>query len=141
MTLELDPTFAPSYRLLSLSYQGMDLFDEAIAENQRWGNLTGNKIKTDVALAQIYAAAGRKEDAEKIIEEVESGEVLGGNDYRGMAMVYAFLGQNDMAFKWLEKSFEKHEESLCSLKIDPKMDSLRSDPRFNLLLKKIGFED
>jgi adenylate cyclase len=46
-----------------------------------------------------------------------------------------------MAFKWLEKSFEKHEESLCSLKIDPKMDSLRSDPRFNLLLKKIGFED
>lgn len=141
MTLELDPNFVPSYRLLSLAYQGMGLFDEAIAENQRWGALTGNKVKTDVALAQIYAAAGRKEDAVKIIDEVESGEVLGGNDHRGMAMVYASLGENDMAIKWLEKSFDKHEESLCSLKIDPKMDPLRSDPRFSILLKKIGFED
>jgi len=141
MTLELDRNFVPAYRLLSLGYQGMRMFDEAIVENERWGELTGNKVKTDVALAQIYAAAGRKEDAEKILEEIESGEVLGGNDYRGMAMIYASLGKNDMAFKWLDKSFELHEESLCSLKIDPKMDPLRSDPRFNALLKKIGLEE
>ena len=50
----------------------MKMFDEAIAENQRWGELTGNKVKTDVALAQIYAAAGRKEDAEKIIMRIRS---------------------------------------------------------------------
>ena len=89
MTLELGPNFFPAYRLLSLAYQGMKMFDEAIAANQRWGELTGNKVKTDVALAQIYAAAGRKEDAEKIIAEVEAGKDLGGNDYRGMALVYA----------------------------------------------------
>ena len=140
MTLELDPNFVPAHRLLSLAYQGMKMFDEAIAANQRWGELTGNKVKTDVALAQIYAAAGRKEDAGKIIMEIEAGKDLGGNDYRGMALVYAALGENDMAFTWLEKSYEKHEESLCSLKIDPKMDPLRSDPRFNTLLKKIGLE-
>ena len=87
------------------------------------------------------AVAGRKEDAQKIIMEVEAGEVLGGNDYRGMAMVYAALGENGMAFKWLEKSYDKHEESLCSLKIDPKMDPLRSDQRFNTLLRKIGLEE
>ena len=115
----------------------MRMFDEAIAANQRWGELTGNKVKTDVALAQIYAAAGREEDARKIITRVE-GEALGGNDYRGMALVYTALGENDMAFSWLEKSYEKNEESLCSLKIDPKMDPLRSDPRFNTLLRKIG---
>ena len=140
MTLELDPSFVPAYRLLSLAYQGMGMFDEAIAENQRWGELTGNKVKTDVALAEIYAAAGRKEDAGKIIAEVEAGKDLSGNDYRGMALVYTALGENDMAFTWLEKSYEKHEEALCSLKIDPKMDPLRSDPRFNTLLKKIGLE-
>jgi hypothetical protein len=117
------------------------MFDEAINENKRWGELTGNTVKTDVALAQIYAAAGRKADAEKILEEIESGEVLGGNDYRGMALVYASLGINDMAFKWLNKSFELHEESLCSMKIDPKMDPLRSDPRFNALLQKIGLAE
>ena len=140
MTLELDVNFAPAHRLLSLANQGMKLFDEAIAENQRWGELTGNKIKTDVALAEIYAASGRKEDAGKIIAQIEAGKDLSGNDYRGMALVYAALGRNDMAFKWLEKSYEKHEESLCSLKIDPKMDPLRPDPRFKTLLKKIGLE-
>jgi len=140
MTLELDVNFAPAHRLLSLAYQGKRMFDKAISENQRWGELTGNKIKTDVALAEIYAVANKKEDASKIIAEVEAGKNLSGNDYRGMALVYAALGDNDIAFSWLEKSYEKHEESLCSLKIDPKMDPLRSDLRFNTMLKKIGLE-
>jgi TolB-like protein/class 3 adenylate cyclase/Tfp pilus assembly protein PilF len=140
MIFELDPNFVPAHRLLSLAYLGMSMYDEAIAANQRWGELTGNKVKTDVALAHILAAAGRKKDAQKIVEEVESGEVLGGNDYRGMALIYVALGEKDMAFSWLERSFEKHEESLCSLKIDPKMDPIRSDARFHTLLKKIGLE-
>jgi TolB-like protein len=140
LTLELEPNFVPAHRLLSLAYQGMRMFDEAIAENQRWGELTGNKVKTDVALAHIYAAGGRSQDAEKIIAEVKEENVLGGNDYREMALVYAALGKSDLALDWLEKSYQKHEESLCSLKVDPKMDPLRSDPRFNTLIEKIGLE-
>ena len=138
-TLELDAKFTPVYRLLSLAYQGKGMFNKAIAENQRWGELTGNKVKTEVALVQIYAAAGLKEEAGKLIKQIETGK-LGGNDYRGMATVYAALGDNDMAFDWLEKSYERREESLCSLKIDQKMDPLRSDPRFNDLLRRIGLE-
>lgn len=57
-----------------------------------------------------------------------------------MALVYTALGDIDNAFAWLEKSYEKHEESLCSLAVDPKLDILRSDSRFNNLLKKIGLE-
>ena len=56
-----------------------------------------------------------------------------------MALVYAALGENDMAFSWLEKSYEKHEESLCSLKIDPKMDPLRSDPTVQYIAKENRF--
>ena len=138
MTLQLDPGFVPAYRLLSLAFQGKGMFDRAIAENNHWGELTGNKVKTDVALAQIYATAGREEEARNLIEKAEADSILTGNDYRGMALVYIALGDNDKAFEWLEKSYEMHEESLCSLKIDPKMDPLRSDPRFNSMLKKIG---
>ena len=138
-TLDLDPNFVPVYRLLSLAYQGKGMFEKAIAENQRWGKLTGNKVKTDVALAHIYATAGRKDEARKIIENIEADD-LGGNDFRGMALAYTALGENDLAFDWLEKSYKMHEESLCSLKVDHKLDSLRSDPRFNILLKKIGLE-
>ncbi|HLG41097.1 MAG TPA: tetratricopeptide repeat protein, partial [Chitinophagaceae bacterium] len=138
ITLELDPNFVPAHRLLSLAYQGKGNIDEAIAENHRWGNGTKNKMKTDISLAQIYAAAGRKEEARKIIESFDIEKIRGGNDYRGMALIFAALGEIDKAFEWLDKSIEWHEESLCSLKIDPKLDSLRSDPRFEVLLNKVG---
>ena len=114
------------------------MFDRAIEANIRWGECTGNKIKTDVALAEIYALSGRNKDAEKIITDVEAGESIGSNDYRGMALVFLALGDTGMAFKWLEKSYLNHEESLCSIGIDTKWEPVRSDPRFKDLLRKIG---
>ncbi len=140
MTLELNPNFVPVYRLLSLAYQGLKMYDEAISQNQRWGELTGNKIKAEVSLAEIYAISGRKKEAENIIAGIESGKKLSANDHRGMAQLYAALGEVDNAFKWLEKSYQHHEEALCSMKIDPKMNSLRSDPRFKEMLEKIGLD-
>jgi hypothetical protein len=86
-------------------------------------------VKTEVSLYQIYAAAGQKKEIKKIISEVETGK-LSANDNRGVALIYAALGENDKAFYWLDKSYDMHEEALCSLKIDPKLDTLRSDPRF-----------
>jgi len=66
--------------------------------------------------------------------------------FRGLSLrerhraVYAALGENDSAFECLERSYKRHEEALLSLKVDPKVDPLRSDPRFVALLKKIGVE-
>ena len=137
-TLDLDPGFTPVHRLISLVYTGKGMFEEAIRENQRWGELTGNKIKTDVSLAHILASAGKKDEAKKIIEDAGIEKILSSNDYRGVALVYAALDDIDEAFEWLEKSYQKHEESLCSIGIDPKFDSLRDDPRFTSLMKKIG---
>lgn len=139
--LDLAPEFASAFRLLSLAYMAKGMFNQAISENQHWGTHTGNKVKTDVALSTIYASAGLKEDALKLIEKVKTDNLIAYNDYRGIALTYAALSMNDDAFSWLEKSFEHHEESLCSIKVDPKMDNLRADPRFNVLLKKIGLEN
>lgn len=138
LSLELDPSFISAHRLLSMCYQGLGKFDEAIAENERWGKLTRNEAKTKVSLAQIYAASGRKEDARKIIDEIGITYQLTGNDYRGMSMIYAALGETDTAFEWLELAFNRHEESLCSLKVDPKFDAIRDDPRFADLVRRIG---
>lgn len=141
ITKELDPDFAQAHRLLSMAYQGKGMYKEAIAENKIWSEKTGNKIKADVALAQIQAAAGNKEAARKIINHPDLETLLTGNDYRGIALVFSALGEKDKAFEWLEKSFEHHEESLCSLKIDPKFDPIRDDTRFNIFLKKIKLVD
>jgi tetratricopeptide (TPR) repeat protein len=137
-TLELDPGFVPVHRLLSLIYTGKGMYEEAIRENKRWGELTGNKVKTDVALAHILATAGRKDEAIKIIEDTGVENMLSSNDYRGVALVYTALEEKEAAFEWLEKSYERHEESLCSIGIDPKFDFIRNEPQFRELVKKIG---
>lgn len=137
-TSELDPNFAAVHRLLSLAYEAKKMFDMAIAENNLWGVLTGNHFKTTIFLAQIYAASERKKEALKIVEDLGTDEILNGNDYRGLALVYGALGENDMAFSLLEKSYERHEMSLCSLKIDPKLDPLRSDERFEKLIDRMN---
>ncbi len=137
-TLEIDPGFVPVHRLISLAYTGKGMYEEAIRENKRWGELTGNKVKTDVALAHILATAGRKDEARKIIEDTGIEKMLSSNDHRGIAIVYTALGEKEEALEWLEKSYEKHEESLCSMGIDPKFDPIRDEPRFKEIMKKIG---
>ncbi len=136
--LELDPKFASLHRLLSLSYQGKKWFDYAIKENKIWGDLTKNHFKTKAALAHIYTVSGRKKEAGKILESITEDEAKIGNDYKALAIIYGDLGNYDMGFELLGKSFEKRETSLLSMKIDPKLDALRSDPRFNILLNKVG---
>jgi len=136
MTLELRENFTPAHRLLSLAYAALGRFDEAVEANRLWGENTGNKIKTDIALAEIYALAGRREEAKAILQEAEA--LVTSNDNRGVALVYAALNDADSAFKWLEKSYASHEESLCSIKIDAKWNAFRSDARFTALLNKIG---
>lgn len=140
-TLELDPNYAAAHRLLSLAYSGQELFDEAIAANQDWGNLTGNKIETNLALAQIYAVSGKTETARELVEMVKQDPHLIDQAYRGLALVYASFGESDAALAWLEKGYQRREESILTLKVDPKVDRLRSDPRFIALLKRIGVQE
>ena len=139
-TLELDPTYAAAHRLVSLAYQGKQMFAEAIVENQKWGALTGNKTETAITLAQLYAVSGQREEAKRLVEAVQREKLVMDQLDRGLALVYAALGENDMAFKHLENSYERREEAVLTLKVDPKVDTLRSDPRFAVLLKKIGIE-
>jgi tetratricopeptide (TPR) repeat protein len=140
-TMELDPDFSPAYRLLSMSYEGKGMFEKAIEENQRWGKKSKNKNKTNIAMAYLLAVPGKKDEALNIINDPSIIKNIGANDHRSIALVYTALGENDKAFEWLEKSYQHREESLCSLKIDHKFDSLHSDPRFDGLLKKIGLID
>jgi tetratricopeptide (TPR) repeat protein len=139
-TLELDPNYAAAHRLLSLAYQGKGQFADAIVENVKWGELTGNKVEASVTLAQLYAASGQKEEARRMIDDLQRDPLVTDQVYRGLALVYTALGENDRAFEFFEKSYERHEESILTLKVDPKVDPLRSDPRFEVLLKKIGIE-
>jgi serine/threonine protein kinase/Tfp pilus assembly protein PilF len=136
--LELDEQFAAAHRLLSLAYQGKGLFSEAVMENQQWGALTGNGPEATVALAQCHAVAGKREDAIALVKEFSADTLSSGNLCRALALVYAGLGEIDAGLSWLERAFEKGADALTTMKIDPKLDPLRGNPRFAALLERIG---
>lgn len=136
-TLELDAEFATAHRLMSLSLQGLKRFDEAIDENARWGELTRNKLETMISLAQIHAAAGNVNEAKQLISKAEKSRLRSENTNRGRALIYAALGEANAAFEYLDKSFAAREESLLSIKVDPKFDAIRSDPRLRELLQRM----
>ena len=138
IALELDPGFVSSYRLLSLAYLALGNTEKALESNQQWGEKSLNWIKTELGLAYILAYTGQMEDARKILERKGLENDLGHNDCRGLALVYAALGDVDQAFQWLEQGINRHEESLTSIQTDPKFDPLRKDPRYTEVLKKIG---
>lgn len=135
---ELDPNLAAAYRLLSLAYLGKKMFPEAAEENKKWKGHNANPMEVLVATSYCRAAEGRRKEALKILSEVLNDDKISGNIYRGIALVYSALEDKEHAIEWLHKAFEIKAESLFLLKIDPKLDPLRSDPRLDDLIAKVG---
>ena len=90
--------------------------------------------------ALIHARAGNLLEAKKILDAYDEPKRIKGEDYRGLGLVYLTLGDHDKAIEALIRSINDHELSMSSLQVDPKLDSLRPDPRFNQLIKKMGFK-
>ena len=90
-------------------------------------------------LARGYAAAGKRTEALTIISNLRE---LSKERYVspvGMAQIYTALGDFDQAFAWLGKAYEEHADELTYAKVDPRWDPLRSDPRFQALLRRMNF--
>jgi serine/threonine protein kinase/Tfp pilus assembly protein PilF len=138
--LELDGDFAVAHRLFTLGYQGKGLHEKALSEQLLWMDSVGKTTDTSASLAQCYAAAGKRKEAEELLRELEGRPVEVGNWCRAIALVHTALGTIDRAFEWLEKAYELKAESLSLLKIDPKLDPLRGDERFDSLLTRVGLK-
>ena len=138
--LELDPDFSLAHRLLSLAYQAKGMHTEAIAEHELWTQKSEIGPEETAALAQCYAAAGRKKEARELLERCPPMESAGGNVARGISLVYVGLGEFETAFTWLERACETKAESLGMLRVDPKLDPIRSDARFASLLSRVGLD-
>ncbi|RKY95025.1 MAG: hypothetical protein DRQ13_07575, partial [Ignavibacteriae bacterium] len=86
--------------------------------------------------SQIYALAGLRKEALELVDKMD----LTIFDYE-IALTYSILGNKDKAFEWLEKCYQRHGTNMLGLKIEPDFDPIRSDPRFQDLLKRVGFLD
>jgi tetratricopeptide (TPR) repeat protein len=143
-TLEMDPNFALAHGRLGLAYQHMGMYEEAIAEYQRVIELSGSRADNPAmlaALAGAYAVSGRKDQARDILHRLKEQSQREYVSPCDIAEIHAALGEKDHAFEWLEKAYEARSSDLRFLKVSQLMDSLRLDPRFQDLLRRVGFAE
>lgn len=129
-TLELDPTFVAARAHLATLLARLGRHDEAISEAE---NLRGKST-----LGRVYAIAGRIEEAREIAEELER-QADPGKLATALPYIYAILGDRDRAFYWLEEAYRARVSELVFISHVPDCDGLRGDPRFEDLLRRIGF--
>jgi tetratricopeptide (TPR) repeat protein len=134
--ISLNPDFAPAYWGLSIARLMQGRNEEAIAAARHYVRIEPQSSH----LAVIFAGAGLREEAlaleRKFVERADAGEYL---EPVPMARLYTMLGDRERAFHWLEKALALRSEELLQLKVDPLLERLREDPRFDELIKRIGF--
>ena len=137
--LLLDPKDAFHHYSLGLGYEGAGKLQEAISEYQQAMQLSDGSLGPAIALAHAYSAAGKKAEAEKLLRDLERKAKRTSASPYTMATIYAGLGENDKAFDLLEKAYsEKSLGFALPLESDLLLDRLRPDPRFQILLRRIG---
>ena len=126
--------------LLGVAYEGSGQTLLAISEYQKAVEYSGNDSDPTAALAYAYARTGKRAEAEKILRDfLEQSKTTYVSPYM-IATIYAGLGNKDRAFEFLAKAYDERSADLSYfLKADLRMDTLRSDPRFQDLIKRMGF--
>jgi serine/threonine-protein kinase len=136
-TIEMDPSFLLAHHRLGLVYEQQGKYDKAIAEFRQVVDLSHGKPLGIAALAHAYALAGKRIEAQNGIAELLELSKKRFVSEATIAMIYIALGDKDQAFAWLEKADKARDALLARIKVDPRFDPLRSDPRFTNLVHSL----
>jgi TolB-like protein/DNA-binding winged helix-turn-helix (wHTH) protein/Tfp pilus assembly protein PilF len=137
-TVDMDPNFALPHLVLGQAYEMKGSYDLAIAELSRAAAISNQSPPMLGALGQAYAAAGRTAEAQKVLAQLleQSKSTYVSPFY--IALVYTGLGDKPKAVASLEKAYADRSNAIVFLKVDPQLDSLRSDPRFQSLQRRLA---
>jgi TolB-like protein/Tfp pilus assembly protein PilF len=138
--LELDPNYVEAYIFLGLIFEQQTMFAEALDAFEKAQSLAPESPLVLAVLAASYGRSGQTAKAEQVIDRLK--EVARRRFATPMcwALLYAGLGETDLAFEWLNKAADTKAALVCYLDVFPSFDPLRSDSRFSALLKKIGHQ-
>jgi len=135
--IELDPTFPVPQWYLGLAYEQTRNYDDAIAQLRNCVRITDGRPSMVALLGHALAVAGQRDEAHAILDQLNT---LSSERYvpsYSVAAIHAALGQTDQAFTWLERAYDEHDSWMDYLGLDPRLDGLRSDPRFADLLRRM----
>ena len=137
--LEVDKNYFGAIYWRSYAYLGKGMYREAIDSFQEAIRLGGDNPSNQIYLGASYAKAGEREKAQAILKQLEtSKEYVSPGE---LPVLYVALGEREKAFASFEKAYSAHDLQLQFLKIEPGFDPVRGDPRFQELLKNVGFPE
>ena len=138
-TIAIDPAFGRNRIVLAEAYALKGNYDAALAELSQV-QATGNEQTTLLReLGYVYGRAGRQAEARKVIDDLLLRQQQHADGAEGsLAIVYTGLGDRDRALTWLERAWAAHDAIFVRVKVDPRLDPLRGDPRFAKLLATAG---
>jgi tetratricopeptide (TPR) repeat protein len=137
-TIEMDPNFAVAHWHLGLAYEQKQSFDAAIEEFQKAISLSGGSPLMRAALSHAYAMSHQTYKANKILDELNEFSMQQYVSPYEIAAIYVALGNNEQAFQLLEKAYTEHSFHFVNLNLSPHFKPVRSDPRFQDLIRRIG---
>ena len=137
-TIQMDPNFAVAHWHLGLAYEQKQVLDAAIEEFKKAISLSGGSPLIRAALGRVYAESRKKYEANEMLNELNE---LAKRQYVSayeVAKIYVALGNNEQAFQLLTKASAEHSFHLVNLNVCPQLNSVRSDPRFQELVQRVG---
>ena len=135
-TIEMDPNFAMAHNQLGQAYLQQHMYGQAVVELQKAVQLSAGSPTCIANLARAYALSGRRSEALKLLNGLKTSSTPGFSHASEIAAIYVSLGDKDEAMNWLEKGYA--ERFNPGVLIRPGFDPLRSDPRFQNLVHRIG---
>jgi serine/threonine-protein kinase len=138
-TFELAPGFWFPHVFASSAYLEKGMFAEAVAEAKKAGELSSAQTASIAFEGCALAKMGRTAETRVLLEKLLKLSKETSVPATHIAMLYNALGENDEAFKWLERGIEQRDPKMAFLKVQPRWNNLRGDPRFQEIMKRVGF--
>ena len=138
-TLQMGPMFPLAHLWLGRAYQQKGMFDESMTEYQATDSALPNWVVTLAGIGNLQGLAKKDADARLTLAKLDT---ISKGRYvtpYGVALVYAGMGNNQQAFHWLDKAIDDRAHWLVWIRLDPRWDGLRSDPRYAEILRRIRF--
>jgi TolB-like protein/Tfp pilus assembly protein PilF len=137
--LRSEPDSVTAHDCLGLCYLAEKMYERAIAECQRAADLSGNDLNRAIDLARALALAGNKAAARKALSELHARATRSYVSPSLLAQIHFSLGEREQGLAWLETAYANRDPYLAWLKVEPAFDSVRSDPAFQNLMRRLAF--
>lgn len=141
MAIELDPRFDGAHTDLARSLEALGRFEEAREQYEEGRRLSGGVAGPSFGLAHLAASMGRHDEARRMRNDLIAARQHKVVSAWGIATLCVALGEPDEAFRWLESAFEERATGLVLLRVHPRIDPIRNDPRLADLIRRVGLID